>query len=172
MTVGANGGLPGFFRIHLRDMVFGAFDGAVTTFAVVAGVQGAGLPATVILILGAANLLADGISMALGNFTGTQAENEAGTRSAAPSDPASAAATTFGAFVAAGIVPLLPYIVGAANAWALSITATACTFFVIGALKSIFTAAHWIRAGAQTLMIGGVAAGAAWAAGRLVGHMV
>lgn len=170
--------LHGFFRYHLRDMVYGAFDGAVTTFAVVAGVQGAGLPAAIILILGTANLIADGISMALGNFTGTQAENEA--RALAPEaapegpgrNPATAAAMTFAAFVVAGIVPLLPFIAGLEDAWTIAILATGCAFFAIGALKSIFTAQHWYWAGAQTLAIGAIAAGAAWLAGRLVGHIV
>jgi len=59
---------------YLRDWVYGGIDGAVTTFAIVAGVVGAGLSNRVILILGAANLLADGFSMAAGNYTGTKAE--------------------------------------------------------------------------------------------------
>ena len=59
---------------YLRDWVFGGIDGAVTTFAVVAGVVGASLDNKVILILGAANLLADGFSMAAANFSSTKAE--------------------------------------------------------------------------------------------------
>jgi VIT1/CCC1 family predicted Fe2+/Mn2+ transporter len=59
---------------YLRDWVFGGIDGAVTTFAVVAGVVGASLDNNVILILGAANLLADGFSMAAANFSSTKAE--------------------------------------------------------------------------------------------------
>lgn len=59
---------------YLRDFVFGAIDGTVTTFAVVAGVAGAGLSSGIIVILGAANLLADGFSMAASNFLATRAE--------------------------------------------------------------------------------------------------
>ena len=59
---------------YLRDFVYGAIDGAVTTFAVVAGVVGAQLSAGVIVILGLANLFADGFSMAVSNFLGTRAE--------------------------------------------------------------------------------------------------
>lgn len=59
---------------YLRDWVYGGIDGAITTFAVVAGVVGAGLPAKVILILGVANLLADGLSMAASNYSGTKTE--------------------------------------------------------------------------------------------------
>ena len=62
--------------LYLKDFVYGAVDGAVTTFAVVAGVAGAGLAPGVIIILGFANLLADGFSMAISNFLGTRAENQ------------------------------------------------------------------------------------------------
>jgi len=61
---------------YLRDWVYGAIDGTVTTFAVVAGVMGAELASSVILVLGVANLFADGFSMAVGNFLGTRAEEE------------------------------------------------------------------------------------------------
>lgn len=53
---------------YLGDFVLGAVDGAVTTFAVVAGAAGAGVSNGVVLILGLANVLADGLSMAAGNF--------------------------------------------------------------------------------------------------------
>ena len=61
---------------YLRDWVYGGIDGAVTTFAIVAGVVGADLPARVVLILGVANLLADGFSMAAGNYSATKAEHD------------------------------------------------------------------------------------------------
>lgn len=61
---------------YLRDWVYGGIDGAVTTFAIVAGSLGAGLSTTIILILGAANLLADGFSMAAANYSGSKSENE------------------------------------------------------------------------------------------------
>lgn len=63
-------------RGYLRDMIYGGIDGAVTTFAIVAGVAGAGLPTGIILALGLANLLADGFSMAAGNYSGTKAERD------------------------------------------------------------------------------------------------
>ncbi len=61
---------------YLRDWVLGGIDGAVTTFAIVAGVAGAALSSKIILILGAANLLADGFSMAAGNYSGVKAERD------------------------------------------------------------------------------------------------
>ncbi len=60
----------------LRDFVYGGIDGAVTTFAVVAGVAGAGLKDEIVLILGMANLVADGFSMAASNFLATRAEHQ------------------------------------------------------------------------------------------------
>lgn len=59
---------------YVRDWIYGGVDGAVTTFAVVSGVAGAELSTTVVLILGFANLAADGFSMAASNFLGTRAE--------------------------------------------------------------------------------------------------
>lgn len=61
---------------YLRDWVYGGIDGAVTTFAVVSGVIGAQLPPAVILVVGAANILADGFSMAAANYLGTKTELE------------------------------------------------------------------------------------------------
>jgi VIT1/CCC1 family predicted Fe2+/Mn2+ transporter len=61
---------------YLPDAVFGAIDGTVTTFAVVAGALGADLSTRVVLILGVANLLGDGFSMAAGNFLATRAMRE------------------------------------------------------------------------------------------------
>jgi VIT1/CCC1 family predicted Fe2+/Mn2+ transporter len=59
---------------YLRDFVYGGVDGAVTTFAVVSGVSGAELSHGIVIILGIANLLADGFSMAASNYSGTKTE--------------------------------------------------------------------------------------------------
>ncbi|BAS27748.1 VIT1/CCC1 transporter family protein [Limnochorda pilosa] len=59
---------------YLSDAVLGASDGIVTTFAVVAGVTGAALSPTIVLILGLANLLGDGLSMAAGTYLGERSE--------------------------------------------------------------------------------------------------
>ena len=61
---------------YLRDWIYGGIDGTVTTFAVVAGVVGAELSLSVVLILGVANLIADGFSMAASNYLGTRAEHD------------------------------------------------------------------------------------------------
>lgn len=61
---------------HFDDFIYGSIDGSVTTFAIVAGVVGASLPSGIILILGFANLFADGFSMAAANYQASKARNE------------------------------------------------------------------------------------------------
>ncbi len=61
---------------YLGDAVLGGIDGCVTTFAIVTGAIGAGFSTTVVIILGVANLLADGFSMAVSNYQGTKSEHE------------------------------------------------------------------------------------------------
>jgi len=63
---------------YIKSTVYGGLDGIVTTFAVVSGVAGAALSPGILLILGFANLIADGLSMAIGDFLSTKAENEYG----------------------------------------------------------------------------------------------
>jgi len=61
---------------YLRDFVYGANDGIITTFAVVAGVAGADLSSAVVLIMGVANLLADGFSMSSGNYLSEKSNHD------------------------------------------------------------------------------------------------
>ena len=61
---------------YLRDLVYGAIDGSVSTFAVVSAVIGAHFSVVIILVLGLANLFADGFSMASANFLGTKTEKD------------------------------------------------------------------------------------------------
>lgn len=61
---------------YIKSAVFGGLDGIVTTFAVVAGVAGAQLTAGIVLIMGFANLVADGLSMAIGDYLSSKSEQE------------------------------------------------------------------------------------------------
>jgi VIT1/CCC1 family predicted Fe2+/Mn2+ transporter len=212
---------------YLRDWVYGGIDGAVTTFAVVAGVAGAELSARVVIILGLANLLADGLSMAASNYSGTKAEVDDIARlteverrhirldcegereeirqilsmkglegevlegaveaitsrestwidmmlaeeyglASAQRKPLLSAASTFAAFLLAGVVPLLPYMFGvdAALSWALAMVML--VFATIGSLKSLWSLQSWWRSGLETLSIGLAAAGIAYAVGYLL----
>ena len=221
---------------YLRDFIYGAIDGAVTTFAVVSGVAGAGLGANVIIILGVANLFADGFSMAVSNFLGTRAEQQQRARAkriekahikqhpegekeeirqifrakgfdgddleraveiiTADRDrwvqtmlteefglslkgPVAwkAGLATFIAFVVIGAIPLLTFIAdaiapGAIPApFAVSAAMTGIAFFVVGMGKSRFVDEHWLRAGLETLAIGGVAAILAYLVGATLGGL-
>lgn len=61
---------------YLRDFIYGSIDGAVTTFAVVSGVAGAALSPGVVVVLGIANLVGDGFSMAVSNYLGIRSEEQ------------------------------------------------------------------------------------------------
>jgi len=63
-------------REYIGEFVYGGTDGAITTFAVVAGAEGASLGISIVVILGVANLIADGFSMSVGNFFSTKAERD------------------------------------------------------------------------------------------------
>ena len=71
------------------------------------------------------------------------------------------------AFLAAGIIPLLPFFFGVEGAFGVSSVLTAGVFFAIGALKSFWSLTPWWRSGLETLLIGGVAAGIAFGVGTL-----
>lgn len=64
------------FETYLPEIVYGSIDGIVTTFAVVAGAAGADLSITIVLILGLANLFADGLSMSIGSYLSRKSEQD------------------------------------------------------------------------------------------------
>lgn len=165
-------------RRYLRDLVFGAVDGTVTTFAIVAGAVGADLGGGIVLVLGLANLIADGFSMAVGNYLGTHADQRQPDRRERPRDddpdPRGAAAATFLAFVIVGAIPLVPFAVHALSPEMLaqplgpSSVMTALAFIGIGLAKSRATDIPAWRSAAETLALGGGAAALAFVVGRLL----
>lgn len=216
---------------YVKSLVYGGLDGIITTFAVVAGVAGASLSASVVLILGLANLIADGLSMAIGDYLSTKAENEyaraerererwevehypegerremielyigkgigredAETVTAILSkhrdawvsimmveelgiveseeSPLRNALVTFGSFAVFGFVPLLAYVVfrffpglQGQSFW-VSSALTGLTLFTLGALKVRITNRNWLASGLEMLLVGGLAAAAAYGIGR------
>ncbi|MFV0297364.1 MAG: VIT1/CCC1 transporter family protein [Hyphomicrobiaceae bacterium] len=212
---------------YLRDFVYGAIDGAVTTFAVVAGVEGASLEARVVLILGLANLFADGLSMAASNYSGTKTEVDDARRLAAVErrhirldaegereeirqilklkgiegaaleavvdavtaredtwvqmmlteeyglpvvqrQPLISAAATFGSFLVAGAVPLLPFVFGVPQPFHVAAVLVALVFVAIGSMKSVWSLQRWWISGLETLGIGAAAAAVAYLVGYLL----
>lgn len=155
----------------LKDAVLGASDGIVTTFAVVAGSVGASLTPQVVVILGFANLIADGISMSAGNYMGVKSEveyeNVMGDNEKEGS-PFIHAGVTFGAFVTAGFIPLIPYVFHIQPVFELSMIFVALALFTSGALRSKMTRKNFIKGGIEMLLIGGLASGAAYIVGYLL----
>lgn len=166
-------GLAAAARHYLRDMVYGASDGIITTFAVVAGVAGGALSANVALIIGAANLVADGLSMAVGNYMSIHSHE--GVRRAAglpeeESQPARHAAATFLAFAIAGSLPLLPYILPTPPAvkFPAAIALTLAALFATGVFRALVTGEDWVRNGLQMLGLGAAVALVAYGAGLVI----
>lgn len=91
---------------YIGEVIYGANDGIVPTFAVVAGVAGAALDPAIVLILGVANLLADGFSMGMSNSVSQRSEQDyrvaQGQTEAIGRPPVYTAAVTFLAFVVSG----------------------------------------------------------------------
>ncbi|MEK7599275.1 MAG: VIT1/CCC1 transporter family protein [Patescibacteria group bacterium] len=215
---------------YFKDLVYGANDGIVTAFAVVAGVAGASLSPATIIILGAANLLADGFSMAISSYLASESSRdlfsrerlvealeaarrpasekkeirailkkkgyqgndlekmaeliaknkdflidfmmteELGLWSAQDSRPFREAAATFLAFVVAGSLPIIPYLLIASdpNVFFWSALSAAGALFAVGALRTIFTSKKWFWSGGEMFLIGGAAAFIAYGIGYLV----
>ena len=162
---------------YLRDIVFGAIDGIVTTFAVVAGVAGGSLSGPVVLVVGSANLIADGLSMGVGNYLSIRSNESARMQRSLPEEEASPvrhAIATFLAFVVAGAVPLLPYAFSAPAElrFDLSIVFTLIALFAVGSLRSLVTVQSWLLAGAEMLALGATVAAVAYGAGAFVTWIV
>ena len=128
-------------RHYIGDLIYGANDGLITTFAVVAAASGGALTARTVLIVGMANLLADGLSMGVGNYLSIRSREGALAavgRAEEEAFPARHGTATFMAFVLAGTVPLLPYALGASISVGLStsVLLTFATLFGVGASRA------------------------------------
>ena len=161
------------FRHYIRDLVYGANDGIITTFAVVAGVAGGALSHAAVLIVGVANLAADGFSMGVGNFLSIRAHESAREAENLPEEearPARHGLATFVAFVAAGSIPLSPYVLPgtAEHRFAWSAAATLAALFAVGAARALVTADRWWRTGLEMLVLGALVAASAYGAGAIV----
>lgn len=150
---------------YLPEFVYGGIDGSVTTFAVVAGVIGASLSSSIILILGFANLFADGFSMATSDYLSIKTENELNSTKK-QKHPLKVALATFVSFILVGLIPLLSFVLGfitqyefiLKNQFLFSIILTGVAFLIVGAVKGKITGKHPFKSSIETLAIGGIAA--------------
>jgi vacuolar iron transporter family protein len=218
---------------YIGNVVYGGLDGIVTTFAVVSGVAGASLQPGIVVILGLANLFADGFAMAIGAYLSTRSEQEyyqrerrreewelehfpEGERNEMvqvyrskgyseedakklvdiqgrdprlfvdmmmvheldllPDDrnPLWSSVATFAAFVIAGSVPMVMYLMGLVvdlpktAAFPVSLVLTGVALFALGAAKKFVTGLNAFRSGFEMLVIGGLAAAVAYVVGYLL----
>jgi len=159
-------------RHYLGNLVYGANDGIITTFAVVTGVAGASLEPRIAIILGLANLFADGFSMGASNFLSIRSEEAVlAVRGEAPQEPFPArhGFATFVSFILAGSIPLMPYAFAPEDTrlmWAVVITLA--TLFGVGALRAAVTQLRWWVAGLEMFWVGAVAAAVSYGVGAAV----
>jgi VIT1/CCC1 family predicted Fe2+/Mn2+ transporter len=156
---------------YLAPFVYGAFDGVVTTFAVVAAASGAGLSSNVVVILGLANLIADGFSMGVSAYLSHTSERHSKVKS-----PYRVGLATFSAFVVIGLMPVLPYFVDVVEdttftsyqLFVASSILALTAFLCIGIAKAKAGKHSIIRSVSETLILGIVAGALAYIAGDLL----
>jgi vacuolar iron transporter family protein len=166
---------------YLKEFVYGGIDGCVTTFAVVAGATGANLHSGIIIVLGFANLIADGFSMSVGNFLSVKSDlaQKSGLGETIPAKtPLQTAGATFASFLVMGIIPLLAYVfsyfnvLDSAYLFFISSSLTVLAFLIIGFLRSHVTKTSILRGITETLLLGGIAALLAFFIGDFLERML
>lgn len=159
----------------LPAIVYGGTDGAVTTFSIMAGAYGAGLDPRIVLILGVANLLSDGFSMASADYL---SEESRYSNTPTSKTALSLSLTTFFSFVAVGIIPILPFMFtymfrdGIQNVFGLSVTLTAICFISIGLLRGYILKKNMLYLAGQTLLVGSISASIAYMVGDFLSKLV
>ncbi|MEJ2163543.1 MAG: VIT1/CCC1 transporter family protein [Robiginitalea sp.] len=177
---------------YLGEFVYGGMDGCVTTFAVVAGAYGAGLNSNVVLILGFANLIADGFAMSVGAYLSHKTKRDNQRKQARQNSvdfpdpewdvatkksPACIGGITYASFLLIGLVPLLIYVwdmfhpVGQ-NLFAASCLLTGLGFITIGWLKAYVNNTHFLKGILETLILGALAALLAYYVGNFLEHLL
>ncbi|MBS3071441.1 VIT1/CCC1 transporter family protein [Candidatus Pacearchaeota archaeon] len=171
-----------FEKKYLEEFVYGAIDGTVTTFAVVAGVMGASLSSVIVLILGFANLFADAFSMAISNYLAIKSENDLMAkhkhRHEHIKNPRKTAIATFFSFVIIGFIPLISFVLAVfipslrANQFSYSIALTALAFIIIGIAKARVTERNIFKSVFEIILIGGAAAIIAFVVGFFLRNLI
>ena len=172
-------------RKYLPEFVYGGTDGSVTTFAVVAGSIGASMSAQVALILGFANLFADGFSMAVSSYLSTKSsiqmhEGHKDYKKFASlnKNPIKSAVATFISFVLVGFIPLFSFVVAliipsfSSYQFKVSIMLTAIAFALIGLVKGSVVRKRPIVSALETFLIGATAAILAFLVGKFLESIV
>jgi VIT1/CCC1 family predicted Fe2+/Mn2+ transporter len=161
----------------LPEFVYGATDGTVTTFAIVAGAIGANLSRTAVLAIGIASVLADGYSMGVSSYLSESTRHDQTGESLAASKghtPLASGIATFLSFVAIGTLPLIPFLTTSritSSVVYISLVVALASFAGIGYLRGIVTKRKYpLITSGESLLIGGSTAVIAYAIGKIVGH--
>jgi vacuolar iron transporter family protein len=151
--------MTNFFRQNIKSIVYGGLDGIITTFAVVSGVIGANLAVSIILIMGFANLIADGFSMAAGSYLSAKAEGERKRKISKTAIVESL--STFGSFIFFGFLPLFPFVLAlvvpgvSSIVIGLSVVMTFFTLAALGITKAKILSKSIVRSASEVVLIGG-----------------
>jgi len=154
---------------RIKSLVYGGVDGIVTTYALITGIIGAGLPTTIILIIGLAHIIAEGLSMAAGDYLSTKSEQPKQTKKAIKN-----AITTKISFVTFGGIPLITYLTATyilpfqkLNLLLATIT-TILSLTILGIIKAKINKENPIKNTTELIIIGTIAALAAF----IIGHTI
>jgi VIT1/CCC1 family predicted Fe2+/Mn2+ transporter len=161
----------------IREVIFGAEDGTVQNTALIAGMVGAGLSGTIVVIAGLVNAIAGVLSMSAGAYLSSKAERDtrrAGQRSEVirDSSPTRDAMVMAVAYAVGAVVPLLPFLAGSIGphaALVVAIIAAAGVLWVLGAIKAVASGGSIVRSGAEMLLLAAGAGFAGYGLGFLVG---
>lgn len=154
---------------YTTQLIYGAFDGVVTTFAVVAAGYGAKFAPIIVVVLGFANLFSDGFSIGSSAFLAQQSmSKKADQRRAFPY-----AFVTFLSFLLIGFIPLMPYFLEVLlridwndlTVFCISISLTMFAFIIVGIIKSYHHQRELRTAVLESLFLGITAAGLAFGVG-------
>jgi VIT1/CCC1 family predicted Fe2+/Mn2+ transporter len=158
---------------YLPDIVYGANDGIVTTLVVISSITGAAMSTTVIMILGIANLIADGFSMGTSNVLSMRSTLTAATRPRLR-DASRNGFATFLAFVGAGLLPLSAYVLPFAHnaRFLMACMLAAAGLFGVGACRALFSDRPWFIAGLEMLALGTIASAVAYGIGATAAALV
>lgn len=159
---------------YLPEFIYGSIDGLVTTFAIVTGVVGAALSPAIILVLGFANVLADGFSMGASNYLSQKSENKLGDST---KHPIRAGLVTFISFVCIGSISLIPFLfaysigISDQQAFYYSSALTLVLFAVIGWIEGTISKTNRFKSAFQTIAVGALAAAISYVVGWFVGGL-
>jgi VIT1/CCC1 family predicted Fe2+/Mn2+ transporter len=147
----------------LRASVLGGVDGVITSFAIVAASAAGGVSLEAVVVVGAASVLADGLSMGISEYLSSYSQAARG-RVALVDRPEVLGLACFFSFVVCGCVPLFVYVVGNQRVLACAMFSLV-ELMLLGAARTLFTQ-EWILAGlVQTSVLGSLAGGVAYGVG-------